>query len=390
MAKYNEFYYEPVKILNCLMDDDGYGPEMDETQLAFLCGLIREHRPQKIVEVGVAAGGTTSVILNCISMLKLDPQMFSIDLSMNFYRDQEKKTGYLIDKCKKILDTEVDHALYTGEYAVNHLERIGGNIDFLILDTVHSLPGELLDYLAFYPFLKEGAVVVLHDIALNHFHNQPAQIAAKVLFDSVTADKLYGITDNGTLLNIGAFAITGDTGRYIDSIFSALTLTWGYEVQKEELDLYRNFYSKYYSEDDLELFDMAVRMNQQTMEETGKDKKRIKQLRQDEFAEMYKWIETLKSKKRVYIYGCGYWGQRLYQLLNNCGIEIEGYTISDREQKRNEIKNIFYLSEIDLDKEDVIVIGVNPSLQAEICTELSKHGIQEYIIPEKYVYSYLA
>lgn len=390
MTKYNELFYEPVRLFDCLEEDDGYGSEMDETQLAFLCGLIRRYKPQKIVEVGVAAGGTTSIILNCISMLKLDSQMFSIDLSTNFYGDKERKTGYLIDECKKILDMKPDHTLYTGEYAVKHLEKIGGNIDFLILDTVHSLPGELLDFLAFFPFLKEGAVVVLHDIALNHFHNQPTQIATKILFDSVFAEKLFGIIDDGTLLNIGAFTITGDTGKYIDSVFSALTLTWGYEVQKEELDLYRNFYSKYYSEDNLELFDMAARMNQQTMEEAEKDKKRIKQLKQDEFVGMYKWIETLKFRKRVYIYGCGYWGQRLYQLLNNCGIQVEAYIVSDGERKKKEIKNIFYLSEIDLDKEDVILIGVNPLLQAEIYAELSKQGIREYIIPEKYVYSYLA
>lgn len=71
MLKYNNMFYEPVVILDQLTSE--YSAEMSNDQLAFLCGLIEEYRPNKIVEVGVSAGGTTAVILKCISMLKLKP-----------------------------------------------------------------------------------------------------------------------------------------------------------------------------------------------------------------------------------------------------------------------------------------------------------------------------
>ncbi len=385
MVKYRNMFYEPVRWLSRLKN--GHSAEMSEEQLAFLCGLLREYHPEKIVEVGVAAGGTTAVILNCISMLGLESQCYSLDLSTFLYRDKSKKTGYLAEECKKVLGREVQHFLYTGKYAVQYLEEIGENIDFLILDTVHSMPGELLDFLAFYPFLKQNAVVVLHDIVLNHFHDQPTQIATKVLFDTAVAEKMYGIDDNGTLLNIGAFMITEDTGKYIDSIFSALTLTWNYQLQKEELLLYRDFYSRYYSLDCMELFDLAVSMNQRTWEESRNHKKKV---RQDEFLKIYRWIEMVKTRGEVYIYGCGYFGKRLYDFLEQCGIRLKGYIISDG-QSRCGMKNVFYLSEVHLDEAgEVILLGVNSSLHEEIGAKLLECGIKDYMIPEKYVYSYLA
>ena len=38
-------------------------PEMSEFESAFLCGAIKQFRPKKILEVGVAAGATTAIIL---------------------------------------------------------------------------------------------------------------------------------------------------------------------------------------------------------------------------------------------------------------------------------------------------------------------------------------
>lgn len=84
-----QLYYEPISILDLLQARSKV--EMSPRQLAFLCGLIKEYKPQKIVEIGVAAGGTSSVILNCISLLGLETEMYSIDLSPYYYRDRSKK-----------------------------------------------------------------------------------------------------------------------------------------------------------------------------------------------------------------------------------------------------------------------------------------------------------
>lgn len=70
--------------------------EMTSFQRAFLCGLIKEHRPGKIVEVGVSAGGTTRVVLKCLQMLDIKAEMYSVDWSERWYRDERYETGFTV------------------------------------------------------------------------------------------------------------------------------------------------------------------------------------------------------------------------------------------------------------------------------------------------------
>ncbi len=50
-------YEEPRKQIEQKMDFTRHAPEMTMPESAFLCGLIRKHRPEKIIEVGVSGGG---------------------------------------------------------------------------------------------------------------------------------------------------------------------------------------------------------------------------------------------------------------------------------------------------------------------------------------------
>lgn len=73
---------------------------MSKEQSAFICGLIKKYKPKKILELGVAAGETTAIIMNCCSILGLNAEIYSVDLNENFSRDITKKTGYLIEVAK--------------------------------------------------------------------------------------------------------------------------------------------------------------------------------------------------------------------------------------------------------------------------------------------------
>ena len=79
-----EMFLEPKKILDKIAQGES---EMTEWQLGFLCGLIKQKKPKKILEIGVAAGGTTAVILNCVAQLDLDTEVFSIDINEKLYSD---------------------------------------------------------------------------------------------------------------------------------------------------------------------------------------------------------------------------------------------------------------------------------------------------------------
>lgn len=368
-----ELFYEPRKILQSLSAKE-QGSEMSDRQTAFLCGLIKKFRPKKILEIGVAAGGTTAIMLNCISMLELDTKVVSVDLFSDYYRDATKKVGYLAEECKDILNTKQEYTLYTGKLVAELLDKLDGDIDFVVLDTMHSLPGELLDFLAVFPLLKQGCVVVLHDIILNHRKDSAAQFAAKILFDTVVADKFLDIDQEGRLSNIGAFVITEDTGKYIENIFSALTITWKYLPDDKSLNLYRECYRKYYTENETRLYDMAVNLNKETVHNCifAERARMIK---------IYKWLENMRFKK-VYMYGCGKFGRQFYTILDQCGIELGGYIISDGQELSAGEERVMYLSDITLDKsKDIIFVGVRPALWPEICARLQERGICEYILP---------
>ena len=53
---------------------------------------------------------------------------------------------------------------YTGNTTAAFIEEIGGDIDFVFIDTAHVMPGEVLNMIEIFPFLKKGAIIAFDDI----------------------------------------------------------------------------------------------------------------------------------------------------------------------------------------------------------------------------------
>ena len=247
-----ELYCEPESILGKM--EEGYC-EMSSSQLGFLCGLIKQKNPEKVVEVGVAGGGTTSVIMNCLHLMNSFAKMYSVDLNEKCYRRSDKSTGYQLEEVKTELDNYDNHKFILGNVLPAVIEEIGNNIDFVVLDTVHALPGELLDFLCVLPYLKEGAIVVLHDVVLN-LRRDKSSYATKIVMDTAVGEKFYNYKDGN--LNIGAIQVNSDTRKYIANVFSAFSISWNYLPSESELMLYRESYRKHYDEECLHLYDVFV------------------------------------------------------------------------------------------------------------------------------------
>jgi len=352
--------------------------EMTFEQLEFLEHLLEENAPKKIVEIGVAAGGTSVVILEKIREMNIETSMYSLDLSNEYYRDKSQKTGYLIDDyLAQYPNPKVKHQKMTGDYAVNFIDSIGNEIDFLILDTVHSLPGEILDFLAIFPFLKSDAIVVLHDIMLNHLSSNKEGFATQILLDCVVADKLTPINIGKEYPGIGAFRVNIHTEKYIEDVFNALMVTWKYIPDTKEINLYKNHYRKYYSDRQIYILDEAVRLN--TDSYMARREKEI-----GNFQILYDFISHIK-RENVYIYGHGVLGKKIYQLLHVCGIQVDGYIVSNKECEMQEVLSLQEFIRLPNRFEYEIVIGVNVMVQNDIVQELKKCGINKVIIPSEEV-----
>lgn len=246
-------------------------PEMSESESAFLCGAIKTYHPKKILEVGVAGGATTAIILQALEELGESYEMHSVDMLEKFYRDSSKTSGFMATFAKKnnLLITPPQstlcgtHEFYLGKYLPQVIDEIGGDIDFVILDTVHAMPGEGLDFLAVLPYLKDGAIVVLHDVSYNQLKTQGINgHATAVLFSTVTAEKFLNFDEAFFRYpNIAAFRVSEQTAENIDNVFLSMILRWAYLPSEEEIVTYRRHYQRFYPVEMCEIFQEAIDMN---------------------------------------------------------------------------------------------------------------------------------
>lgn len=63
----------------------------------FINGLIRKFKPKKCLEIGVANGGSSILILNAIKDIP-DSSLISLDLNTQLFIDRSKKTGYRVNQ----------------------------------------------------------------------------------------------------------------------------------------------------------------------------------------------------------------------------------------------------------------------------------------------------
>lgn len=301
--------------------------EMTPFQHDFLCGMIKEKRPKKILEIGVSAGGSTVIVLDCLQTLGLRSEMYSVDLLKSWYRSEKRETGFVAKEYLKQNRNELYHEFILGESIPYVIDRIGDDIDFLILDTTHSLPGELLDFLICLPYLKDGCIVVLHDVIENHLTCRNNEIATKLLFDLVCGNKWYMCEDELDVFgfsNIAAFEVNQQTRENINTVFAGLSMSWEYMLTEEEskkyFDIIKNGYSKEYYKWFKKIFDLQ----------------KYTQIRKEiswHYGMNHEWLKMKwKKQKNVFLYGGGYWAKTYSEYARINRLPISGWVISDEQE----------------------------------------------------------
>lgn len=351
-------------------------PEMTEFDSSFLCGLLNKFKPSKILEVGIAGGGTTAIIEQCMCSIKQKEsfELISIDISEKFYRNNSVKSGYLGILLDEILKNKHD---YIHKYFYNHTacyfdNEIGNDVDCLIIDTVHSMPGEIFDLITLLPLLKDGCVVIIHDFAYNHLSRDKNKtgISNVCLLAAVKAEKYFNRDSENRrgIPNIAAFVVDKETRDNIGDLFLSLLTTWEYMPEEWIIQEYRNAVYKYYDKDLCDLFDTAIEMNVIDWIVKGK-----------RWQFPFYWIP---SKSKVVIYGAGGVGREFVSQLEAKGdIEIVGWFDSNYKQL-NDIKvagpqDLFNLNERSY---DYIIIAVE---QEPIALEIKELLISNKLPKEK-------
>ena len=260
---FNNIETKDLNILRLIENEIKNTAQLIPEEQKFLHGLIRTIKPKKVVEIGVARGGSSVLILNAIKDIK-GAKLYSIDKSIYCYLERKKKSGYLVqEKFPELMNI---WTLYTGGITSEFIEKIGNGIDLVFIDTMHVTPGEMLDWLMVLPFLKNGAIVIFHDvfalygnrkITKQKKHTSNNQLLCYIRGELILPH--YG--DKVFFRNIGGLKLAPEQQKNYYAYFLALGIQWEYMPNDSELKLMRNFFMKYYGEKFVEVFDDAVEKN---------------------------------------------------------------------------------------------------------------------------------
>ena len=281
----NEIITDKIKTLS------GWILRLEEAK--FINGIIRKNKLKKCLEIGVAQGGSSILILNSIKDYE-DSILVSLDLNKELFYDPSKYTGYRVSQYFPELTKY--WKLYTGDQPHKFLVSLNIKFDFLFLDSTHVSPGELLNLIEAMPFLNENAIVVIHDL-LWHFIqvvNTKFFPSCISLIPTLYGDKVFIKKNNFGISNMGAvFLYPNQEEHYLD-YFLLLLNFWEYIPTEKQIDDLRLFIKTYYKDDIyINIFDMAVMKNKDV---NNKFKKYIKK------TEEKKYLVSLGTKWNIIIY----------------------------------------------------------------------------------------
>ncbi|MEI0495514.1 class I SAM-dependent methyltransferase [Brachyspira intermedia] len=231
-----------------LQTNVGHGQisEMSDLQKRFLNGIIRQNKPKKIVEFGVAAGGSSAIILNAIKDIE-GSKLYSLDYSKMYYVDKSKETGWAVKEKFPYLTNKWE--LYTGGIGAKFIEDVGGNIDICLLDTAHCNPGEFIDLLIVLPYMRKGGIIILHDTIFHLCVNNANSYTNGTIFSCLKGKKY--ILNEGILRNIGnigAVVLDDDIMDRILDYFYLLTFNWNYMPTNEDISYLTKLFNKNYDQ----------------------------------------------------------------------------------------------------------------------------------------------
>lgn len=240
---------------------------MDNQGAYFINGIIRKFKPKKCLEIGVARGGSSIIILNALKDIN-DSFLVSLDIK-SYNRPNRFYIGENVKKYFHELTNNNKWKLFTGEQQYKFLDKLNFKYDFLFLDTIHLAPGELIKIIEALQFLEENAIIVLHDLIIHiptinyykfrevKFH--PSQI---YLMTSLPGYKVIIEDEKSGAGNIGAIFLNPIKEKYYLNYFLLLLTPWKYMLTNTQIEELRTFILKYYKKYIfLHLFNRTVEEN---------------------------------------------------------------------------------------------------------------------------------
>jgi len=198
----------------------------------FLVGLVRLANAERVVEIGVASGWSSAVMLKALSTLHGKRNVTGVDLSRTYYLDESRLTGQAVHEAvPELVD---NYRLFTGRLAFDVMSEVG-KADFAFIDGHHMHPWATLDMLSILPFIDRGRWVAMHDLNLCTFERHRHMNRGPFYLFYMWPDQKLHSTQQPTM--IGAVVIDRNPKDYLPILLEILYTPW--EVDVDPVDLSR-------------------------------------------------------------------------------------------------------------------------------------------------------
>jgi predicted O-methyltransferase YrrM len=205
---------------------DWVGGAISKYDAGFLAGLVRHLDARRIVEVGVASGWSSGVM---IAAQKGVGHVTGIDLSPTYYLDPSHPTGAVVSEL--FPDQAHRFTLLTGACAFEIVGQIG-SVDFAFIDGHHKHPWAALDLISLLPRLERGAWVGLHDLSLCHKPEQNHSNRGPFYLYYMWPGRKLRSTQEPTM--IGAIHLEEEPMDYLPFLCEILHTPWELDLTPEQ------------------------------------------------------------------------------------------------------------------------------------------------------------
>lgn len=240
-----------------LVAPDWIGGNISAYDARFLTGLIDFSRPKSLVEIGVASGWSSAVILNTLRQTH-GADSFSlhgIDLFEEFYLDSARKTGAAV--AEVVPDLLSYYHLRTGRISPAAMADVG-KVDFAFIDAHHYHPWTALDFLSVLPFMSKGRWVAFHDINLCVFERHKHTNRGPFYMFHLWQDTKLQSTQNPAM--IGAVMIERRPEQYLRDLLEILHTPWELSLDQKDLDTFAQHVGNHFGDPWKRKFEHAFEM----------------------------------------------------------------------------------------------------------------------------------
>jgi predicted O-methyltransferase YrrM len=208
--------------------DDGY----------FLLSLLEQSNASKVLEIGVASGTSSLMILRMLEGMSPAASLVSVDLQSRYFHDPSKPVGFMVQAHYErppahwTLLTKVAAMTFADDAALRD-ENQHRRYDFVFIDAHHGHPWPTLDALCLLPFTLPGSWVAFHDVNLPLLGDYPWYGAVYVVREW-PLDVVIGA--EGQIPNIGAIRLSDAGEDDAARLIANLSLPWdcGIDSQFQE------------------------------------------------------------------------------------------------------------------------------------------------------------